>query len=238
MKTRVYIDGYNLYFGRLKHTPYKWLDLRRLIEILIVRSGQPNATLADIHPIKYITAEINPKAAVDTNSLNDQRSYHNALYLHSPEVKIIKGAYSIERNSYPLVQVDENSNELEPRDCERALVWKMEEKQSDVNVALEAVYDAITDAEVMGSLPRAWRWLSEPKPKVENPSFSFLISLVTQNSYRRSHSYHLALQKLGLTQCSYPLPYPLYQCLTFRRCSSNVFLCFSHAPSTRYTAAG
>lgn len=82
MKTRVYIDGYNLYFGCLKHTPYKWLDLRRLIETLIVRSGQPNATLADAHPIKYITAEINPKAAVDTNSLNDQRSYHNALYLY------------------------------------------------------------------------------------------------------------------------------------------------------------
>jgi len=26
MDTNVYIDGYNLYYGRLKHTPYKWLN--------------------------------------------------------------------------------------------------------------------------------------------------------------------------------------------------------------------
>ena len=26
-KTRVYIDGYNLYYGLLKGTPWKWLDL-------------------------------------------------------------------------------------------------------------------------------------------------------------------------------------------------------------------
>jgi hypothetical protein len=63
---------------------------------------QLNATLADIHSIKYITAEINRKAVVDSNSLHDQRSYHNATYLHSPEVKIIKDAYSIERNNYSL----------------------------------------------------------------------------------------------------------------------------------------
>lgn len=26
MKTRVYIDGYNLYYGCLKNSPYKWLE--------------------------------------------------------------------------------------------------------------------------------------------------------------------------------------------------------------------
>ena len=25
-RTRVYIDGFNLYYGMLKDTPYKWLD--------------------------------------------------------------------------------------------------------------------------------------------------------------------------------------------------------------------
>ena len=29
MKTIIYIDGFNLYY-RLKHTPYKWLDLHKL----------------------------------------------------------------------------------------------------------------------------------------------------------------------------------------------------------------
>ena len=26
-RTRIYIDGFNLYYGMLKDTPYKWLDL-------------------------------------------------------------------------------------------------------------------------------------------------------------------------------------------------------------------
>ena len=26
----VYVDGFNLYYGSLKRTPYKWLDLGRL----------------------------------------------------------------------------------------------------------------------------------------------------------------------------------------------------------------
>ncbi len=31
----VYVDGFNLYYGALKRTPYKWLDLGKLAEILL-----------------------------------------------------------------------------------------------------------------------------------------------------------------------------------------------------------
>jgi hypothetical protein len=27
LRTNVYVDGFNLYYGCLKGTPYKWLDL-------------------------------------------------------------------------------------------------------------------------------------------------------------------------------------------------------------------
>jgi hypothetical protein len=30
MKTTIYIDGYNLYYGLIKNTKYKWLDLQGL----------------------------------------------------------------------------------------------------------------------------------------------------------------------------------------------------------------
>ncbi len=30
METTIYIDGYNLYYGCLKYSPYKWLDLVEL----------------------------------------------------------------------------------------------------------------------------------------------------------------------------------------------------------------
>lgn len=49
MRTRVYIDGYNFYFGCLKGTPYKWLDPVSLIETLLVRSGAPESILDIIH---------------------------------------------------------------------------------------------------------------------------------------------------------------------------------------------
>ncbi|UDV04577.1 NYN domain-containing protein [Marinomonas profundi] len=146
MKTKVYIDGYNLYYGCLKNTPYKWLDLHRLIELLISRSDHPDANINTKHAIKFTTADISPKAASDQNSPNDQRSYHQALYLYRPTIEIIKGAYSIEKSTYPIVEQDESGKDKSPSESQRMMVWKIEEKQSDVNVALEAVYDVLTDS--------------------------------------------------------------------------------------------
>jgi len=34
LKTVVYIDGFNFYYGALKGTCYKWLDLARFFQIL------------------------------------------------------------------------------------------------------------------------------------------------------------------------------------------------------------
>lgn len=145
MKTRVYIDGYNLYFGCLKGTPHKWLDLIKLMETLLVRSGAPEAKLDDL-AIKFFTAEISERAASDSSSLNDQRSYHLALnnYCKS-KLATVKGNYSIDKTKFPKVELDDSGKEKEPRFSERVKIWKMEEKQSDVNVALEAVYDGVTD---------------------------------------------------------------------------------------------
>ena len=35
--TNVYVDGFNLYYGALKGTPYKWLDLGALSKVLLPR---------------------------------------------------------------------------------------------------------------------------------------------------------------------------------------------------------
>ena len=32
MRTRVYVDAFNLYYGALRGTPYKWLDLDALYQ--------------------------------------------------------------------------------------------------------------------------------------------------------------------------------------------------------------
>ncbi len=32
LRTNVYVDGFNLYYGALRKTPYRWLDLRELCQ--------------------------------------------------------------------------------------------------------------------------------------------------------------------------------------------------------------
>jgi hypothetical protein len=49
-RTIVYVDGFNLYYGALKHTPYRWLNLQRYFEM--VRSAD------DIQGIDYFTASV------------------------------------------------------------------------------------------------------------------------------------------------------------------------------------
>lgn len=49
-KTYVYVDGFNLYYGAVKDTPYKWLDIRKLCELMLKDHA--------IHKVKYFTAKV------------------------------------------------------------------------------------------------------------------------------------------------------------------------------------
>jgi hypothetical protein len=46
--TFVYVDGFNLYYGAVKGTPYKWLDIHRLCQLLLPKNR--------ILKLKYFTA--------------------------------------------------------------------------------------------------------------------------------------------------------------------------------------
>lgn len=39
-RTYIYVDGFNLYYGCLKNTPYKWLDLLALFKKLLHSNHQ------------------------------------------------------------------------------------------------------------------------------------------------------------------------------------------------------
>ena len=67
LNTIVYIDGFNLYYS-LRQTPYKWLDLKKLIENIL------NPSLHKILNIKYFTA-----VSVNRNSAQRQDVYLKAL---------------------------------------------------------------------------------------------------------------------------------------------------------------
>ena len=50
--TNVYIGGFNLYYGALKGTPYKWLDLDALCRRLLPKH--------ELGRIRYFTAPSSP----------------------------------------------------------------------------------------------------------------------------------------------------------------------------------
>lgn len=79
------------------------------------------------------------------DSLNDQQTYHRALKFHAQEVnfEIIKGYYSV--NQIRAFKVDGNNLNKHPNECEYVNVWKLEEKQTDVNIAVESLFDVMTD---------------------------------------------------------------------------------------------
>lgn len=50
MRTYVYVDAFNLYYGCLRGMPYRWLDLEALFRQLLPRN--------DVQRIKYFTARV------------------------------------------------------------------------------------------------------------------------------------------------------------------------------------
>jgi hypothetical protein len=53
MATNVYVDAFNLYYGCLKGTPYRWLDLGALCRRLLPKDR--------INRIRYFTATVSAR---------------------------------------------------------------------------------------------------------------------------------------------------------------------------------
>lgn len=133
MRTIVYIDGFNLYFGSLKRTSYKWLDIFALANLLC-KEQNPQSELIGI---KYFTADIKAKLSRrGVASCTAQQDYLLALQSYSPDIEIIKGKYLITKGAYhPYSEPVEFDKKHD--------VWKAEEKLTDVNLSLHMLCDAI-----------------------------------------------------------------------------------------------
>ncbi|MET2832264.1 6-hydroxy-3-succinoylpyridine hydroxylase [Mesorhizobium shangrilense] len=152
LRTRIYIDGYNLYYGCLRTTAFKWLDVLTLFETHILPTilyrPAPDADPATmiLHPdcaIKYFTAKIIGSAAKGEDSVSSQAQYHNALTTHcGGRLSFVMGHYSLYKANQHIVPADDPKRW--PRDCDKIQVWKLEEKQSDVNLALQLYDDALS----------------------------------------------------------------------------------------------
>ena len=135
VRTYVYIDGYNLYYGRLRRTPYKWLDIYSLFANFIIREQTPQAIVSKV---KFFTADIRTNLATHGKEAGiAQQSYHRALQQCYPDkIDIIKGYYAIDQARLPRYKKPPDRNDS-------VTVWKLEEKQTDVNLALHLYRDAV-----------------------------------------------------------------------------------------------
>lgn len=124
-RVNVYVDGFNLYYQRVKGTPYKWLDLRLLAENLL-----PGAA---IRWVRYFTTWVQPRPH-DPQQQQRQQAYIRALRTtkdFSVEFGLFRERKKHLRAVYP------------PPDM--VWVYKTEEKGSDVNLASYLLLDAFHD---------------------------------------------------------------------------------------------
>ncbi|MDQ3713074.1 MAG: NYN domain-containing protein [Acidobacteriota bacterium] len=122
MKINVYIDGFNLYYGAIKGTTYKWLDVLKMSQLLF-----PNDT---INKIKYFSARVSARPT-DPDQPIRQSTYWRALQT-IPNLSIIEGSFLVKPVMMPLA----NTN---PQQYARVI--KTEEKGSDVNLAVHLLND-------------------------------------------------------------------------------------------------
>jgi hypothetical protein len=125
VKTFVYVDGFNLYFGSIKGTPNKWLNIRQLCEILLPSN--------QIECIKYFTAKVGARPAKASAPVN-QDAYLRALRT-LPKFEIHYGHFLTHTVRMPLA----NPVAGQPTTVQ---VIKTEEKGSDVNLATQLLNDA------------------------------------------------------------------------------------------------
>ena len=128
LRTVVYIDGFNFYYGEVRGTPYKWLDPFALFSRVL---DQRNTLVK----IRYFTARVQP-TPYDPDANVRQDAYLRALQAHCPLVEIHFGHFLRHRIW------SENANPPPPR----VEIWKNEEKGSDVNLALHLLNDAYQNA--------------------------------------------------------------------------------------------
>ena len=83
MQARVYVDGFNLYYGAVKGTPYKWLDLVELARQLV-----PAGYVVD--KLKYFTARVS--GVSNKRAPARQQAFLSALRT-LPEVEIHMGNF-------------------------------------------------------------------------------------------------------------------------------------------------
>lgn len=133
----IYIDGFNLYYGAVKSTPFRWLNLRALVERLVPEYIPER--------IKYFTSNVSALPD-DLGAPARQQVYLRALKT-IPALEIIPGRFQTRRKVMQFAPPDPSLPKREDvvyegeAPASLACVWRTEEKGSDVNLGVHLVHD-------------------------------------------------------------------------------------------------
>jgi hypothetical protein len=126
VRTHIYVDGFNFYYGAVRGTQYKWVDFKALFSLLL----QPHHLITKI---KYFTALVKPSVK-DPDKRARQLTYIRALESYIPEIEVIYGHFLSHTVKAPLVAPVGGQRYVD--------IIRAEEKGSDVNLAVHLLNDA------------------------------------------------------------------------------------------------
>ena len=134
MRTVVYVDGYNLYYGLLRKTRLKWLDLFALFRDQVLDAD------VKLVEVRYYTAPVLARMCDSPESPQRQRRYLQALRLMYPtQIVIVEGKIQASKPFQRLVQPLAEVPALQ-----RVQVYDFNEKKTDVNLASDLISGAWT----------------------------------------------------------------------------------------------
>lgn len=189
----IYIDGFNLYYGAVKGTLYKWLDIERYFRLTRHHD--------EIVQIYYFTA------LIDGRTSDNQKTYLRALAT-SPLIEIILGKFKY-KNLFCRVK------HCDFQGSKRFRV--SEEKRTDVNIALQMMDDAFNercenfilvtgDSDLVPAVQRVKSFSPDKKIIVYIPSRNHRRSAATE--LRAVADKHSDLPLLLLKRSQYPSRIP------------------------------
>lgn len=132
MRTIAYIDGYNLYYGLLRKSQYKWLDVYALFRDQVLNQS------SDLVEVRYYTAPMLGKMSDDLESPIRQRRYLQALRkMHPIGLTLIEGRIVASTPFQRLIRPIPEAPHLQ-----KVQVLDFNEKKTDVNIASDMINGA------------------------------------------------------------------------------------------------
>ena len=123
MRAFVYSDGFNFYYGAVRGTPYKWLDVNRMCQLLLPHD--------EIAQIRYFHRARKPATQRSTTGAASA-DFHPRLEAF-PNISIHYGSFLANPVTLPLANPTRRQR--------TARVIRTEEKGSDVNLASMLLVD-------------------------------------------------------------------------------------------------